>query len=259
MFLTSLTAKIICCDELSLQSQTLRLFMSGSFVTHLCPRIGEKWQLKSWNDLMLAFRKTLEHSVYFLYFPPCVCPFGNFFFLIFTQDWVSITHTMKSTFPPQRWFLSTAFAILLHSLQWNKCGVFWRGGCYAVMYLPSSGVWPVPKQTYRLPLCLSIRLLQTESGTLCVCLSAASSVLVNLSCLLRERQQRMGAFFPLSHVFKEFPLFGFYRLNSKQFPFPPTNCICKFVFISCCLLCVWCFDATMQKKNKMFTLCTVLA
>lgn len=32
---------------------------------------------------MLAFRKTLEHSVYFLYFPPCVCPFGNFLFFIF--------------------------------------------------------------------------------------------------------------------------------------------------------------------------------
>lgn len=243
------------------------LFKAKHYV-YLCPDplllifVQELEKNDSWNHGMISCLLLGKHwnTVFtFFTFLRVFVPLGTFFFLIFTQDWVSITHTMKSTFPPQRWFLSTAFAILLHSLQWNKCGVFWRGGCYAVMYLPSSGVWPVPKQTYRLPLCLSIRLLQTESGTLCVCLSAASSVLVNLSCLLRERQQRMGAFFPLSHVFKEFPLFGFYRLNSKQFPFPPTNCICKFVFISCCLLCVWCFDATMQKKNKMFTLCTVLA
>lgn len=141
-------------------------------------------------------------------------PLGTFFF-IFTQDWVSITHTMKSTFPPQRWFLSTAFAILLRSLQWNKCGAFWRGGCYAVMYLPSSGVLPVPKQTYRLPFCLSIRLLQTESGTLCVCLSAASSVLVNLSCLLRERQQRMGAFFPSFSCLQGIPALWLLQVKLK--------------------------------------------
>lgn len=186
---------------------------------------------------MLAFRKTLEHSAYFLYFPPCVCPFGNFlFFIFYTVLSLHNSHHEEHLFPHRDG--SCQQLLRYFSVHCSGTNVVRFGEGDVMQLCICSGVLPVPKQTYRLPFCLSIRLLQTESGTLCVCLSAASSVLVNLSCLLRERQQRMGAFFPLSHVFKEFPLFGFYRLNSKQFPFPPTNCICKFVFISCCLLCV---------------------
>lgn len=183
---------------------------------------------------MLAFRKTLEHSAYFLYFPPCVCPFGNFlFFIFYTVLSLHNSHHEEHLSPtemvPVNSFCGTSPFTAVEQMWCVLARGMLCSYVSAAVYYPSQS---------RLIDCLSIRLLQTESGTLCVCLSAASSVLVNLSCLLRERQQRMGAFFPLSHVFKEFPLFGFYRLNSKQFLFPPTNCICKFVFISCCLLCV---------------------
>lgn len=145
---------------------------------------------------MLAFRKTLEHSAYFLYFPPCVCPFGNFlFFIFYTVLSLHNSHHEEHLFPHRDG--SCQQLLRYFSVHCSGTNVVRFGEGDVMQLCICSGVLPVPKQTYRLPFCLSIRLLQTESGTLCVCLSAASSVLVNLSCLLRERQQRMGAFFPL--------------------------------------------------------------
>lgn len=129
---------------------------------------------------------------------------------------------MKSTFPPQRWFLSTAFAVLLRSLQWNKCGAFWRGGCYAVMYLQRCITRPKAD--------LSIAVLSFNKAsadgvrhTVCVFVSCFLCACKPVMSAQGEAAEN-GCFFPTQ--------------NSKQFPFPPTNCICKFVFISCCLLCV---------------------
>lgn len=120
-----------------------RLFKAKHYV-YLCPDplllifVQELEKNDSWNHEMISCLLLGKHwntVLTFFTFLRVFVPLGTFYFLFFTQYWVSITHTMKSTFPPQRWFLSTAFAVLLRSLQWNKCGAFWRGGCYAVMYL----------------------------------------------------------------------------------------------------------------------------
>lgn len=97
---------------------------------------------------MLAFRKTLEHSVYFLYFPPCVCPFGNFlFFIFYTVLSLHNSHHEEHLSPtemvPVNSFCGTSPFTAVEQM-WCVLA----RGCYAVMYLPSSGVLPVPKQTY---------------------------------------------------------------------------------------------------------------
>lgn len=153
------------------------LFKAKHYV-YLCPDplllifVQELEKNDSWNHGMISCLLLGKHwnTVFtFFTFLRVFVPLGTFFLNFYTGLSLHNSHHEEHLSPPQRWFLSTAFAILLRSLQWNKRGAFWRGGCYAVMYLPSSGVLPVPKQTYRLPFCLSIRLLQTESGTLCVC------------------------------------------------------------------------------------------